>query len=171
MATLFSKTVSFSTVRHIYLTYDPPIRVDEHQYLQAVVRERTYESYCRISGRAISNWRRPTGRPSQNATILEIGYKRVAALHATLYTLETQFKKRTVELEMQVIAQRKAEECLRELTTRTLKLQDDQARRIARELHDSAGQYLAAIQMNLSALERDSSSLTTSASKANLRLH
>ena len=79
----------------------------------------------------------------------------MAALQATLHSLETKFKKRTVEFEMQVTAQRKAEECLRELTTRTLKLQDDQARRIARELHDSAGQYLAAIQMNLSALERD----------------
>jgi signal transduction histidine kinase len=104
----------------------------------------------------------PRVAPANNATILEIGYKRVAALRAKLYTLETQFKKHTVELEMQVIAQCKAEECLRELTSRTLKLQDDQARRIARELHDSAGQYLAAIQMNLSALERDSSSLTTS---------
>jgi signal transduction histidine kinase len=103
--------------------------------------------------------------PLQNETILEIGYKRAAALQAMLHTLETQFRKRTVELEMQVIAQRKAEECLRELTTRTLKLQDDQARRIARELHDSAGQYLAAIQMNLSVLERDSSSLTTSQAK------
>jgi len=103
----------------------------------------------------------PRVAPANNATILEIGNKRMAALHSALYALETKFKKRTVEFEMQGIAQRKAEECLRELTTRTLKLQDDQARRIARELHDSAGQYLAAIQMNLSALERDSSSLTT----------
>ena len=103
--------------------------------------------------------------PTNNATILEIDYKRVAAMHAKLYALETEFRKRTVELEMQVTAQRKAEECLRELTTRTLKLQDDQARRIARELHDSAGQYLAAIQMNLGALARESSSLTTSQAK------
>ncbi|HVB59119.1 MAG TPA: sensor histidine kinase [Candidatus Acidoferrales bacterium] len=102
--------------------------------------------------------------PANDATILGIGNKRVAALHAALHSLETKFKKRTVEFEMQVTAQRQAEECLRELTTRTLKLQDDQARRIARELHDSAGQYLAAIQMNLSALERDSS-LTTSQAK------
>ena len=93
---------------------------------------------------------------TNNATILEI---RVTALQATLHTLETQFNKRTVELEMQVIAQRKAEECLRELTAQTLKLQDEQSRRIARELHDSAGQYLAAIQMNLSALARDASAL------------
>jgi len=97
---------------------------------------------------------------ANNATMLEIGNKRVTALYAALHGLETQFKKRSDEFEMQVIAQRKGEECLRELTTRTLKLQDDQARRIARELHDSAGQYLAAIQMNLSAMERDSSSLS-----------
>jgi signal transduction histidine kinase len=97
---------------------------------------------------------------ANNATMLEIGNKRVTALYAALHGLEAQFKKRSDEFEMQVIAQRKAEEYLRELTTRTLKLQDDQARRIARELHDSAGQYLAAIQMNLSAMERDSSSLS-----------
>ena len=113
-------------------------------------------------GEQFQNGVAPRVARANKATILEIGYKRAAALQATLDTLEAQFKKRTVELEMQAIAQRAAEDCLRELTTRTLKLQDDQARQIARELHDSAGQYLAAIQMNLNALERDSSSLTIS---------
>ncbi len=51
-------------------------------------------------------WPRPTGRSSKHATILEIGNKRMAALHAALYGLETKFKKRTVEFEMQVTAQR-----------------------------------------------------------------
>ena len=44
---------------------------------------------------------------------------------------------------------------LRELTSRLMTLQDDERRKIARELHDSAGQYLAAIAMNLSILERE----------------
>ena len=67
---------------------------------------------------------------------------------------------------MQAMERSKTEERLRELTTRLLKAQDDESRRIARELHDSAGQYIAAIQMNLGAMERDTASpLTASQAK------
>jgi PAS domain S-box-containing protein len=41
---------------------------------------------------------------------------------------------------------------LRQLSARILSAQDQERRRIARDLHDSVGQYLAAIQMNLGAL-------------------
>lgn len=94
-----------------------------------------------------------------------VDFERTAALQTTLNAPETQFKQRTAELEARVIERHKTEEQLCELTTRLLQAQDDESRRIARELHDSAGQYLAAIQMNLSALERDSSSLTASQAK------
>jgi PAS domain S-box-containing protein len=51
------------------------------------------------------------------------------------------------------ITQRKhIENNLRELSARLLQLQDEERRRIARELHDSAGQLLAALNMNLSPL-------------------
>jgi signal transduction histidine kinase len=43
---------------------------------------------------------------------------------------------------------------LRQLSARVISLQDEERRRIARELHDSAGQYLAAIEMNLSGLKQ-----------------
>ncbi len=43
-------------------------------------------------------------------------------------------------------------EQLRQLSVRLMNTQDEERRRIARELHDSAGQYLAGIQMNLSAI-------------------
>jgi len=45
------------------------------------------------------------------------------------------------------------EQTLRQLTTRILKLQDEERRRIARELHDSTAQNLAALQMNIKLLE------------------
>ena len=42
------------------------------------------------------------------------------------------------------------------LGTRILKLQDEERRKIGRELHDSLGQYLAALKMNLIALKETS---------------
>jgi PAS domain S-box-containing protein len=49
---------------------------------------------------------------------------------------------------------------LQNLTARLMTTQDEERRHIARELHDSAGQYLAAIQMNLSAM-RNSPEMTS----------
>jgi signal transduction histidine kinase len=44
---------------------------------------------------------------------------------------------------------RESEQSLRGLTGRLLQLQDEERRRFSRELHDSLGQYLAAVKMNL----------------------
>jgi len=44
---------------------------------------------------------------------------------------------------------------LRELSARLMQLQDDERRRIARELHDSVGQTLAALSMNLAMVRSD----------------
>ncbi|MEJ2007622.1 MAG: PAS domain S-box protein [Acidobacteriota bacterium] len=49
-----------------------------------------------------------------------------------------------------VTEHKKAEEVLRRLSSQLLHAQDDERRRIARELHDSTGQYLSALSMNLS---------------------
>ncbi len=48
---------------------------------------------------------------------------------------------------------KKSEEALRALTGQLLRLQDNERRRIARELHDSAGQTLAALSMTLQPLQ------------------
>jgi len=44
---------------------------------------------------------------------------------------------------------RDSEQSLRSLTGRLLQLQDEERRRFSRELHDSLGQYLAGVKMNL----------------------
>jgi PAS domain S-box-containing protein len=49
---------------------------------------------------------------------------------------------------------RRAEESLRCLSGRLMELQDQERRRIARELHDSIGQCLTAIKINLETLQR-----------------
>jgi PAS domain S-box-containing protein len=49
---------------------------------------------------------------------------------------------------------KRVEEALRQLSSQLLHAQDDERRRIARELHDSTGQYLAALSMNLSWMDQ-----------------
>jgi PAS domain S-box-containing protein len=65
------------------------------------------------------------------------------------------------------ISERKrAEESLRLLSGKLLHTQDEERRRIARELHDSAGQILAALSMNLTPLESENGRTSPSAGKA-----
>ena len=51
---------------------------------------------------------------------------------------------------------------LHRLSARLLTAQDEERRRIARELHDSVGQYLAGIQMNLDAALRENPAIPSS---------
>lgn len=55
--------------------------------------------------------------------------------------------------ELESLVQRRTAS-LRRLSSHLQHVQDDERRRIARELHDSAGQYLAALKMNLAQLDR-----------------
>jgi signal transduction histidine kinase len=73
--------------------------------------------------------------------------------------LEKRVEVRTNELE-----QKNAE--LRKLSARLLQIQDEERRRIARELHDSVGQMLAAISMNISNVSREKGKLSASAAAA-----
>jgi PAS domain S-box-containing protein len=50
---------------------------------------------------------------------------------------------------LDVTARRNAEAAYRRLSSRLLRLQDEERRRIAREMHDSLGQYLTALKINL----------------------
>jgi PAS domain S-box-containing protein len=57
-----------------------------------------------------------------------------------------------LEINTDISARKRAEQAARRLSGRVLTLQDEERRRIARELHDSLGQYLAALKMNLDLL-------------------
>jgi signal transduction histidine kinase len=74
--------------------------------------------------------------------------------------LEEQVRERTRELETTLFSFReeanvrqKTEKKLRELSLSVLSLQDDERRRVARDLHDAVGQTLTALKITLSRLE------------------
>jgi signal transduction histidine kinase len=92
----------------------------------------------------------------QQAQAAEKARKELALLNATL---EARVNERTAEL-------RTANESLREFSARLLKMQDDERRRIARDLHDSVGQLLAAISMNMAVIETETDKLSADAKKA-----
>jgi signal transduction histidine kinase len=71
--------------------------------------------------------------------------------------LEDKVRERTGQLDH-------ANYSLRQLTGRLLNLQDEERRRIARELHDNTGQALSVLAMNLGAVAEDLGRLTQTAS-------
>ena len=82
------------------------------------------------------------------------------ALRKSKEFTEEQVRIRTRELEARNTKVLQQSEQLRDLSHKMLQMQDDERRHVARELHDSAGQILAALGMNLAhvaQVARDSS--------------
>jgi signal transduction histidine kinase len=76
------------------------------------------------------------------------------ALREAKITLETRVQERTSELETrngEILVQA---DQLQDLSLRLMRAQDEERRRISRELHDSLGQYLAGAKMSIDALRR-----------------
>jgi PAS domain S-box-containing protein len=73
--------------------------------------------------------------------------------------LEKRVQERTEEL-------RRANESLRDLSARLLQIRDQEARRLARELHDSVGQMLVAIGMNVATVQAQAEKLDEAGASA-----
>ena len=81
-------------------------------------------------------------------------------------TLEEKVGERTRELEQKNLELTKQTEVVSELSGRLLQIQDNERRRIARELHDSVGQSLAALSINISRVRREAERLSPAAAEA-----
>jgi PAS domain S-box-containing protein len=72
----------------------------------------------------------------------------------------------TASIGEDITERKQAEEALRRLSVSLLQTQDEERRRIARELHDSTGQKLAALAMNLSLIGKSEEKLNARAQEA-----
>jgi|SRR5271155_2153226 len=83
---------------------------------------------------------------------------------------ETQLKNAHEELERKVLERTAdlnlANDNLRELSGRLQQIRDEERRQIARELHDSIGQLLAALSMNIAVLQSQSDKLDSAGARA-----
>ena len=73
--------------------------------------------------------------------------------------LEQKIRERTADLNL-------ANEGLRELSGRLQQIRDEERRHISRELHDSVGQLLAALGMNIAVVQRQSDKLDSTGARA-----
>jgi PAS domain S-box-containing protein len=105
--------------------------------------------YCK--GRRVSG---DEASPHMFGVVLDITErkKQEEELRKAHEELEIRVRERTADL----VA---AEESLRALSARLLQAQDEERRRLARELHDSAGQLLAALNMNLVPIQEQAEKL------------
>jgi PAS domain S-box-containing protein len=144
-------------------------RCNISRLLSGAISHFAYEKrYVRKDGRVV--WSLTTvnflqdaeGKPQFLLGVLEdITSRKLAesSLRETHDHLEKRVEERTAEL-------KQANESLRDLSARLLKVQDDERRRLARELHDSVGQILAALSMNISVVQSQSGKLDSLGSRA-----
>lgn len=82
-------------------------------------------------------------------------------LHAVVHTGETETGQPVLTgVMVDITARKRAEEASHELSRKLLRSQDEERRHVARELHDSLGQYLSVLGMNMGTLERTAPGLS-----------
>lgn len=117
--------------------------VDSETQIQALVRQMQDEEQALFSGR-IQAWNRLFRR---GVLVMALAVLVALLMLAFNFHLQTAEVNRTKEMEER---ERHNAESYRSLSAKILEMQDTERRRIARELHDSVGQFLAGLKINLS---------------------
>jgi PAS domain S-box-containing protein len=113
----------------------------------------------------LSRWVLSQNTDDQSPRIMEINtditdrVQAEAQLKEVVQDLEKLVADRTRDLE-------KRNDQLKELSGRLLRAQDDERRRVARELHDGVGQLLAAMSMNTTQVAAENKKLSSNAARA-----
>ena len=94
------------------------------------------------------------------------GSKVTVASRWTLWQDEHGKAQGWLQIDSDITERKRAEELLRMLSARLLQTQDEERRRIARELHDSAGQLLVGLDINLVTVQREKGKLSPNAVRA-----
>ena len=187
---LFGYSANEAIGQHISLII-PPNRIDEENtILNKIRRGEQIEQFdtLRVCKDGRTRDVSLTISPIKDASGKIIGASKIArdfsgkkqierALHDTqehyrslAEALDTQVQFRTQELQRQNAEILRQAEQLRDLSGRLLRMQDEERRHIARELHDSAGQTLAALSLQLALIvefaKRDPTHLTESIESA-----
>jgi signal transduction histidine kinase len=110
---------------------------------------------------AVRSATRARGRQYEVRDLLKQREQNERVLQEAREELERRVLQRTLELtkansdlRREVSERLNAENALRQLSQSVVRVQDEERRRIARELHDSAGQYLSAVTLTLGQLAR-----------------
>jgi PAS domain S-box-containing protein len=169
---IFGYTAEEAVHQHIGLIIPPDRRQEETDILARLRRGERIDHFETIRRRkdgtllnvsvTISPVKDPTGRVTGASKVARDITERKRAeealrqsedrLRALSEQLDSEVRARTRELEERNADLIRQSERLRELSWRLLRTQDEERRHIARELHDSAGQTLAVLGMNLSTI-------------------
>jgi PAS domain S-box-containing protein len=155
------------------------VQASMDKWLAALAAGEVFESEIRILRASDQSWRWhftravPVRDERDNliqwiGTFTDINDRKAAeeAQRNSREELELCVCQRTADLRREINDRQKAEDELRQLNTRLLTLRDAEQRRIARELHDSAGQLLTATTLHLASVAKEAGSISPQAATA-----
>jgi signal transduction histidine kinase len=120
--------------------------ISRQSQIDAIIRDMSEEEQMLLEGR-LTEWNQLYRR---NLIVMALAFG--AAVLLLIFNFQMLLAEVGRTKEMEKLA-RDNTESYRALSARILELQDTERRRVARDLHDSVGQYLAGLKINLSRIE------------------